>query len=285
MLTHLPPSAGVGLKPDHFRETWETGGSHDGLWLEVHAENYMIAGGPRLAWLELIASRFPVSFHGVGLSLGGPEPLDADHLARWTALIERIEPAAVSEHIAWSVADGEYFADLLPTPATRAALERLCENIDRMQTALGRPILIENPAHYIPLKAEMSEPDFLAEACARTGCGLLLDLNNIAVSANNIGRSTGAYLAAIDFDRVGEIHIAGARPDPNLGQKLLIDSHDAPVDEPVWEMLARVIADHGPRPVLIERDSELPPFEDLMAERDRAQSLIAANRAALARHD
>ncbi len=283
MLTRLPASAGVGLKLEHVREMYEAQG-RDGLWAEVHAENYMVDGGPRLAWLELIAQRRPVSLHGVGLSLAGPDPLDEDHLQRWRRLTGRIDAAAVSEHASWSVADGEYFADLLPAAATRAALDRLCANIERMQTALGRTILIENAAHYLPLKGDMAEPDFLAEACRRTGCGLILDLNNIFVSARNLGRDALTHLDAVDPAHVGEIHIAGHAPDPVYGELLLIDTHGAPVAAGVWDLLDRALARFGPRPVLIERDAALPPFTDLIAERDRAAAAIAQARTPVGDH-
>ena len=273
MLTRLPASAGVGLKPEHYRAMFEAQG-RDGLWAEVHAENYMVDGGPRLAWLELIAERRPVSLHGVGLSLAGPGPIDEGHLQRWVRLTGRIDAAAISEHASWSVADGEYFADLLPAAATREALHRLCANIDRMQTALRRPILIENAAHYLPLKGEMAEPDFLGEACRRTGCGLILDLNNIFVSARNLGRDPIDHLDAVEPAHVGEIHIAGHAPDPVYGDDLLIDTHGAPVAAGVWDLLDRALKRFGLRPVLIERDAALPPFDDLIAERDRAEASI-----------
>ena len=282
MSSPTPLRAGIGLKPDYYRAVHEAGAGgdissvhdRDGFWVEVHPENYMTGGGPRLAWLDAIAARWPVSLHGVGASLGGAEPVDPDHLKRLKALVDRFEPALVSEHVAWSGRRGVYFADLLPLPATREALDDLVANIDQMQHALGRSILIENPALYLSLHGDLEEPEFLIEACRRAGCGLLLDVNNVFVCARNLGRDPIAYLNAIPPDLVGEIHIAGHTPDARLGQALLIDSHGAPVDEQVWALYALAIARLGPRPTLIERDANLPPFAELMAERGRAQSLL-----------
>lgn len=270
-----PLTAGIGLKPEHFRAVYERGPEMDGLWVEVHAENYMVDGGPRLAWLQLIAERLPVSLHGVGLSLAGPGPADEDHLARWKRLLQRIPAALVSEHLAWSVAGGEYFADLLPVYLDTAALDRVADNVDRMQEVLGRPVLVENPSHYLPMRAEIAEPDFLTELCARTGCGLLLDLNNLMVSQTNTGRDAHAFLNALPRGLVGEIHLAGASPD-NGGGDLLIDSHDQPVSGAVWALLDTALAHLGPVPVLIERDGNLPPFTELAAERDRAHAAVSA---------
>ncbi len=278
-----PLRAGVGLKPDHYRAALEAGGGDppsstddlEGFWLEVHPENYMTPGGPRLPWLDAIAARWPVSLHGVGASLGGAEPVDAGHLECLKALVDRVRPALVSEHVAWSGWGGTYFADLLPLPATREALDRLVANIDQMQTALGRPILIENPALYLSLHGDLEEPELLVEACRRTGCGLLLDVNNVFVSATNLGRDPVAYLDAIPADLVGEIHLAGHAPDARLGDALLIDSHGAPVAEAVWRLYEHALARLGPKPTLIERDANLPPFPELMAERGRAQDLLS----------
>lgn len=269
----LPPGAGIGLKPDHFRAVFERGPGIDGLWVEVHAENYMVEGGPRLAWLEMIAERVPVSLHGVGLSLAGPGPADPEHLRRWATLVQRIPAASISEHLAWSVADGQYFADLLPVLLDAAALDRMSENVARFQDVVGRPVLIENPAHYMPLRAGIPEPDFLAELARRTGCALLVDLNNLAVSEINTGRSARDFLDALPCGLVGEYHIAGARPDAADGD-ILIDSHDSPVSGPVWALLDHAIDRLGPAPVLLERDGRLPPFETLIAERGRAQGVL-----------
>lgn len=282
MQSILPLSAGIGLKPDHFRAVFERGPDIDGLWVEVHAENYMVEGGPRLAWLEMIADRIPVSLHGVGLSLAGPGPANDDHLRRWSALVRQVPAAAISEHLAWSVAGGQYFADLLPVVLDEAALTRTAENVARFQDAVGRQILIENPAHYLPLRSEIPEPDFLAELARRTGCGLLIDLNNLAVGEFNTGRGAREFLTALPRGLVGEYHIAGATSDP-ARDDLLIDSHDAPVADPVWDLLAFALDHHGRAPVQLERDGRLPPFETLLAERGRARDMLGAAPANLTR--
>jgi len=267
-------TAGLSFKPQHLAEALAAEGA--GLWFEVHPENYMAAGGPRLAALAAIAERFPISLHGVGLSLAADEPLDAAHLSAWRRLVDRFRPALVSEHLAWSKRRGAYAPDLLPFPRTHEALRTIADNVERVQQALGRRVLIENPALYLPLNGhELPEPEFLAELVVRTGCGLLLDVNNVFVSANNLGYAADDYLAALPGEAVGEIHLAGHSPDPNLGAALLIDSHDAPVAEPVWTLYEWLIARIGPRPTLIERDDNLPPFVELMAERSRADAILA----------
>lgn len=270
----LSPSAGVSLKPEHFRSVLDV--QANGLWFEIHPENYMTDGGPRLAWLDAIAADKPISMHGVGMSLGGVEPLDPDHLARWCALVDRYRPVLVSEHLAWSAHGGTYFNDLLPTPMTQHALDLFCAHIDQMQSALGRRILVENPSRYLPMREEMSEAEFLAEAVSRTDCGLLLDINNIHVSARNLGFDADEYLVAIPAWAVGEYHLAGHEADAALGEALLIDTHGTPVSDPVWTLYERALNTIGPRPTLIERDTNIPSFERLMAERDRAQGLLEA---------
>ncbi|THD77949.1 MAG: DUF692 domain-containing protein [Phenylobacterium sp.] len=266
-------TAGVSLKPQHFADALQA--SAPGLWFEVHAENYMAEGGPRLAGLAAVAAAFPISLHGVGLSLAADEPPDAAHLAAWARLVERFQPALVSEHLAWSQRRGVYAPDLLPFPRTGEALDRIVGNVARLQDALGRQVLVENPALYLPLKGhEMAETDFLAELVRRAACGLLVDVNNAFVSARNLGYGAEAYLDALPADAIGEIHLAGHAPDPGLGEAMLIDSHDAPVAEPVWRLYERLIARVGPRPTLIERDDKLPPFAALIAERDRAHQVL-----------
>ncbi len=269
----LPQKAGFGLKPEYYRNVMEAP-RDEGLWVEVHPENYMTDGGPRRAWLEMIRAQRAVSFHGVGLSLAGDEPLDAAHLARWREVIDRFQPTQISEHVAWSVRDGVYYSDLLPAPATRKALDRLVENIDHMQSALGQRILIENPALYIALKGDMAEPDFIVEACQRTGCGILLDVNNVFVSERNTGRDGDAYIDAIPADLIGEIHMAGHAPDPLLGEALLIDNHGAPIVDGVWKLYERLITRVGAKPTLIERDANIPPFEELMGEVAQANEIL-----------
>ena len=269
------PSAGMGFKPEHFDAAMflvaaETAA---GLWFEVHAENYMVAGGPRLAMLGDLAGQYPLSLHGVGLSLAGPDLPDSDHLAALARLEKRFEPFLISEHLAWSRLDGRCFPDLLPFPRTTAALHQIARNIDATQTALGRTILIENPSHYLALDGhEWDEIGFLTELVRRTECGLLLDVNNVAVSAHNLGFDAGAWLDQFPAAPVGEIHLAGHTPDPMLD--LLIDSHSAPVAEGVWTLFERFVARAGPRPTLIERDAEVPPFAELLRERNRAAAIL-----------
>lgn len=272
----LPLHAGLGLKPDHYRAALET--ASEGLWFEVHPENYMVEGGPRLAWLDAIRKDFAISFHGVGASLGGLDAFNPVHLSGLNRLIERYQPSQVSEHATFSANEGRYYADLLPLPRTHEALRHLTIRVDAFQEAIGRTILIENPTNYLHFAAEVDEPDFLVEVCRRAGCGLLMDLNNIWVSAANTGIDPYAYIQAIPSDLVGEIHIAGHSPDPVLGDRFLIDSHGEPVSGGVWHLLKFALEQWGPRPVLIERDANIPPFEELLRERNRAQSLIEATR-------
>lgn len=275
-LPSLPLHAGVGLKPDHYRAALDAG--CDGLWFEVHPENYMVEGGPRLAWLDAIRKNFAISFHGVGASLGGLDEFNPVHLSGLKRLIERYQPAQVSEHATFSANNGRYYADLLPLPRTQEALRHLTIRADAFQEAIGRRILIENPTNYLHFASEIDEPDFLAEVCRRAGCGLLMDLNNIWVSAANTGVDPYAYIRAIPSDLVGEIHIAGHSPDPILGDRFLIDSHGEPVSGGVWHLLKFALEYWGARPVLIERDANIPPFEELLSERNRAQNLIEATR-------
>ena len=268
-------SAGLGFKPEHFSAAMSpiAAGSVAGLWFEVHAENYMVAGGPRLAMLTELAQHYPLSLHGVGLSLAGPELPDPAHLAALARLEERFVPFLVSEHLAWSRLGERCFPDLLPFPRTTAALQQIARNIDVTQTALGRTILIENPSHYLALDGhEWDEIDFLIETVRRTGCGLLLDINNVAVSAHNLGFDAGAWLDAFPAALVGEIHLAGNSPDPALD--LRIDSHGAPIAEDVWALFARFVARSGRRPTLIERDADVPPFAELLRERNRAAAIL-----------
>ena len=271
----VAPSAGLGLKPQHFDAALAA--PADGLWFEVHPENYMVAGGPRLAWLEAIRARHPLSLHGVALSLAADAPPDAAYLARLAALVDRFEPALVSEHLAWSTWQGAYRPDLLPFPRTSQALTRIAANVERAQDALGSPIALENPSHYLVIDGhDWDEIDFLETLARRTGCGLLLDVNNVFVSARNLGLSAEAYIDAFPGALVAEIHLAGHTADPALGAALLVDSHDAPVDPAVWALYERLIARIGPRPTLIERDDNLPAFDVLMAERAQAEAVLRA---------
>ena len=267
--------AGLGLKAEHFGEA--SACRAEGLWFEVHAENYLVAGGPRLGWLETVRRDHPVSLHGVSLSLAGAEAPDAGTLAKLAALVRRIEPALVSEHLAWSRRGGVYLPDLLPFPRSDEALGVVCAHVAELQDALGRPIALENPSHYLALDGhDWDEIDFLAEVVRRTGCQLLLDINNVYVSARNLGSSAERYVDAFPARHVAEIHLAGHRADARLGERLLIDSHDAPVAAAVWDLFQRFVERAGPRPTLIERDADLPPFAVLCAERDTAQTRLAA---------
>ena len=271
------PTAGLGLKPQHYAEAaaCPAAGPSRGLWFEVHPENYMVEGGPRLSWLETIRASRPLSLHGVGLSLAGDERPDAAHLARFRSLIDRYEPFVVSEHLAWSRRGGVYHPDLLPIPRNAEMLSRVCAHIEEAQEALGRPLLIENPTAYLALADhQWDEVEFLVEIARRTGCGLLVDVNNVYVSAANMGLSAEAWIDRVPGDLVGEIHLAGHRPDAALGDALLIDSHDAPVAEPVWALHRRLIDRIGPRPTLIERDGEVPGFSELLAEQARAAAVL-----------
>ncbi len=259
-------SAGLGLKPQHFDAALAC--RAPGLWFEAHAENYLVDGGPRLHWLEAVRAAHPISLHGVSLSLAGAAPLDTGHLRRLAALVRRIEPALVSEHLAWAAWDGMHFPDLLPFPRTGEALRLACAHIDQAQAALGTRIAIENPSHYLRIEGhDWDEIDFLQELAARTGCGLLLDVNNVHVSACNLGFDAHAYLDRFPADAVMEIHLAGHSTDPALGAALLIDSHDAPVAPEVWALYRHLIGRIGARPTLIERDGEVPAFDELLAER------------------
>ncbi len=264
-------SAGLGLKPEHYDQALAC--AAEGLWFEVHPENCLVAGGPRLRWLEAVRGAHPVSLHGLSLSLAGDAPPDAGHLRRLAALVQRIEPVLVSEHLAWSAFDGRHFPDLLPFPRDSEALRRIANNIDRTQTALGRRIAIENPSHYLQIEGhEWDEIEFLAELVERTGCGLLLDVNNVHVSACNLGFDAAAWLDRFPGDAVMEVHLAGHSCDPVLGARLLIDSHDAPVAPEVWALYRRLVARIGARPTLIERDGNVPAFDALLAERDIASA-------------
>jgi uncharacterized protein (UPF0276 family) len=269
------PSAGVGFKPVHFQEAIAS--SAAGLWFEVHAENYMVEGGARLAMLEALRSERPLSVHGVGMSLAGAGDPDPGHLQALKRLCERFQPFLVSEHLAWSRSGGTSFPDLLPFPRTNEALARVGRNIDIVQTVLGRQILVENPSLYLRFDGhDWSETDFIRELVRRTGCRLLLDVNNVAVSASNMGFDPVSYIDALPVDAVGEIHLAGYSPDPELGEALLIDSHDSPVSEAVWALYAHILtrSETLPAPTLIERDDNIPDFAELMAERDRAGMLM-----------
>ena len=271
----LPQRAGIGLKPQQVAEILAT--LPDIGFLEVHAENYMVDGGPLHHGLARIREHYALSLHGVGLSIGGVDPLDGLHLDRLAALASRYQPASVSEHLAWSSHGGVYFNDLLPLPWTAATLHRVCAHIDQVQTRLKRTLLLENPASYVEFSSStFSESQFLAEVVQRTGCGLLLDVSNVQVSSVNHGRDALAYLGGLPLHRVGQIHLAGFAQDRDgAGAPLLIDDHGAAVDAAVWRLFARVLAGTGPLPTLIERDNNIPALAVLLAEAQQADALLA----------
>ncbi|WP_170529053.1 MNIO family bufferin maturase [Ruegeria arenilitoris] len=273
-MQRLPAAPGVGYKPQHYAEILDQPGPVG--WLEIHAENYMGDGGRPLAQLRYLSERFPISVHGVGLSIGGEGPLDAEHLARLKNLVGWLYPASFSEHLAWSTHDSQFLNDLLPLPYTDATLARICDHIDQVQETVGRQMLLENPSSYLAFaESTWSEPDFLREVTHRTGCGLLLDVNNVFVSATNLNYSPQAYIDAYPLDKVGEIHLGGHDEDQDdHGQPLLIDSHGRAVVDPVWALLDYVLDQSGPKPVLIEWDNDVPDWPTLRAEAERAQSAL-----------
>jgi uncharacterized protein (UPF0276 family) len=266
---------GVGFKAEHFDPIVET--RPELGFFEVHAENYMGAGGPPHRRLHAIRERYPLSLHGVGLSIGSPGPLDRAHLQRLAAVAKRFEPVLVSEHLAWSTHDGAFFNDLLPLPYTSETLGRVADHIDEAQNALRRTILLENPSTYVVFaESTMSETDFLREIARRTGCGLLLDINNVFVSATNHGRDPQRYLADFPLQAVGEIHLAGyAEDQDDAGLPLLIDAHNSPVRDAVWTLYAAAICRLGSTSTLIEWDNDLPPWPALLSEARRAERAMA----------
>jgi hypothetical protein len=271
----LPAWAGLGLKPQHYREILNTFPPIG--FFEIHAENYMSDGGPPHRYLEQIRARYPLSVHGVGLSIGGDQPLDQAHLARLRRLVERYEPESFSEHLAWSTHDTVFLNDLLPVPYDAPTLRRVCEHIDEVQDALGRQMLLENPSTYIAFeRTAMSETDFLREVVRRTGCGLLLDVNNVFVSATNHAYDAEAYLRAFPAEHVGEIHLAGfAEDQDDDGNALLIDAHGTPVADIVWTLFEHTLERTGPVPTLIEWDNDVPAFSILMNEARKADRALA----------
>ncbi len=274
-VTRLPDLPGVGYKPQHYAAILDDPGPVG--WLEVHAENYMGAGGRPRAQLRHLAERFPLSIHGVGLSIGGAGRLDPDHLARLRDLCDWARPASFSEHLAWSTHDGAFLNDLLPLPYTAATLARVADHIDEVQDVLGRRMLLENPSSYLAfVESDWSETDFLAEVVRRTGCGLLLDVNNVFVSATNLQTSPQDYIAAFPAAHVGEIHLGGHDEDADdHGAPLLIDSHGREVADPVWALLDLALRRTGPKPILIEWDNDVPDWPVLSAEAARAGAALA----------
>ncbi len=274
----LTPRAGAGLKPEHIDAILE---DSDGVgFFEVHAENYMGKGGAPHAALAKIRNHFPISVHGVGLSIGGSEPLDADHLARFAAVVKRYEPALVSEHLAWSTHEHTYYNDLLPVPYTQNVLDRVVEHIDRVQDAIGRQMLLENPSTYVAFEqSTMTELEFIAAVARRSGCGLLLDINNVFVSATNHRFSAETYLDRFPLVSVSEIHLAGHAPETDdAGLPLLIDAHDRPVAGEVWALYSRVIDMTGAIPTLIEWDNDVPAWAVLKSEAQAADRILSSTR-------
>lgn len=280
----LPPRAGVGFKPEHFEAILE--GRPDVGFFEIHAENYMGAGGPPHRRLEALRARYPLSLHGVGLSIGAPRPLDCAHLGRLATLIDRYEPGFFSEHLAWSTHEGAFLSDLLPLPYTEATLDLICDHVDETQATLGRRMLLENPSTYVRFaESEIPEAEFIGEIARRTGCGLLLDVNNVEVSATNHDFDPIAYLDAFPLDAVEEIHLAGyADSEDEAGHRLLIDAHDSPVRPSVWALYERVIGAIGAKPTLIEWDNDVPGWDVLHGEARRADRRAAAAVAKGLRH-
>lgn len=280
----LPTAAGLGFKMPHFDALVADGDPP--AFIEVHAENYMGAGGLPHAQLRVLRERMPLSLHGVGLSIGATSPPDGDHLSRLASLIERYQPATFSEHLAWSTHDGRFFNDLLPLRYDVVSLRRVCDHIDQVQERLRTRLLIENPSRYFSYPdSTLGEPEFIAALVARTGCGLLLDVNNVFVSCHNTGEDANAYLRALPMAAVGEIHLAGFfEQAEGPGRTLLIDTHGAPVHDAVWALYAEALVLAGPRPTLIEWDTDVPGYTSLRGEVTRAQAMLdTAARSARAR--
>jgi uncharacterized protein (UPF0276 family) len=270
MTLSLPPTGvGIGLRTPHVRQVLEERPPMP--WLEIHSENYYVDGGPALKVLDRIRADYPLSLHGVGMSLGSTDPLDRAHLAKLARLIERTEPAFVSEHLCWSGVDGRALNDLLPLPYTEEALAHVCQRVTAVQDFLGRQILVENVSSYLAFaEATIPEWEFVAAVARRTGCKLLCDVNNIHVNAVNHGFDADGYLAALPHEAVAEIHLAGF----DVTETCLIDTHGAPVAPAVWTLYRRAIARFGPIPTLIEWDTDIPPLATLLAEAATAQAIL-----------
>jgi uncharacterized protein (UPF0276 family) len=272
----LPARGGVGLKPEHFLEILAS--APDLGFFEVHAENYMVDGGPFHHYLGLIRERYPLSIHGVGLSIGGESALDEAHLNRLVRLLDRYQPESFSEHLAWASHGETFLNDLLPVPYNAETLARVCAHVDQVQDRLKRRMLLENPATYVEFAAStMPEMEFIAEIVKRTGCGLLLDVNNVYVACVNHHRDPRAYIEALPLHAVGQIHLAGFAQDvDDAGAPLLIDSHGSPVAQAVWDLYAFALELLGSIPTLIERDNDIPAFPVLLAEAHQAEAIMAA---------
>lgn len=280
----LPSRGGVGLKAGHYRTIIES--QPDLGFFEVHAENYMGAGGPPHRYLSAIRERYPLSLHGVGLSIGSDRPLDQEHLQRLKRLIERYEPGLFSEHLAWSTHESTFLNDLFPLPYTGETLDRVVAHIDQVQTTLGRQMLLENPSTYLAFtESTYSEIDFIAEVVRRTGCGLLLDINNVYVASINQQWDPIAYIDAYPLPKVQEIHLAGHTSQADgEGRPLLIDTHNRPVDEIVWGLYAHAITRTGPLPTLIEWDADVPEWPVLKRQAERAEAIMVATQSEAVAH-
>ena len=273
---NLPSFTGISLKPQHY-DAVLSGESPPGRpnWVEVHPQNYFGDGGPPHRWLTAIAELLPISFHSVGLSLGSADGLNVDDLEKLASLCARYEPASVSDHISFSGNASDRFADLLPVPNTQESLNHFATQVSRVQDRLKHPILVENPSRFLGFQGdEMGEVEFIAALIKRTGCGLLFDINNVEVSATNLGFDAAAYVDAIDPSWVGEIHLAGHAVEPHDSGVLLIDDHGSPVTNATWELYARFIARAGAKPTLIEWDTDVPDYTVLMAEADKARAIM-----------
>ena len=270
----IPARAGIGLKPSHYRDALDNVGTI--AWFEIHAENYMGAGGAPHVWLERLRSSFPFSLHGVGLSLGGAEALDREHLANLRTLIDRYEPGLVSEHLAWCRRDGLFFNDLLPLPLNEESLDIVVRHVEQTQETLRRRILVENPSSYFAFETSTSEePEFLSELCKRSGCGLLLDINNVYVSACNNGFEAGSYLDTIQAEQVGEIHLAGhAVEHLEDGESLRIDDHGSRVCDAVWKLFEKFAGRCTGVPVLVEWDTNVPSLSVMLEEAAKADMIL-----------
>jgi len=267
------PAAGIGLRAPHYAQLLERRPAL--AFLEVHSENFFAAGGPSLAWLERFRGLYPMSFHGVGLSLGSSEAVDAVHLAKLASLVERFEPAFVSEHVCWSSASGRHSNDLLPLPYTEEALDSFVAHVDAVQERLGRTILVENVSSYMRFgHSTIPEWEFVAEVARASGCGVLLDVNNVWVNSVNHGFDPRVFLAAIDPATVAEIHLAGFEAQ----ESLLVDTHSRAVTGDVWSLFGEAIARMGPRPTLIEWDADIPELDVLLGEAGKAEAILDAAR-------
>ena len=282
----LPPSGGIGLKSVHYQNVLDdAAAAKRPSWVEVHPQNYFGDGGPAHRWLTAIAEAYPLSFHSVGLSLGSADGLNADDLEKLAALCDRYQPAMVSDHLSWSGNAHDRYPDLLPIPYTAEALAHLAAQIARVQDRLQRPILIENPSRYLSYRDDdMSETGFIHALCRQTGCGLLFDINNVEVTATNVGLDMDGYIDAIDPALVGEIHLAGhAREDHDSGP-LLIDDHGSMVTDTTWRLYRRFLERAGPKATLIEWDTDIPAYDVLMAEVGKAETIIADQQPQKPRH-